>query len=322
MSFETLLPLIKKSGSSLSPADFHNRVNIAFHDVEAIHYDGIHADMWKSLSEQIRLLVSDIPLSANDLTLLDIGCGTGLSTQMLLQSAIGDRIKNITLLDTSPNMLARAKERSEGWHRHVSTFNGLVDDIDGKFDIIIVCSVLHHIPDLKKFFHKIDSLQDDGGIFIHLQDPNGDYMNDPEYLSRVEEYEMHSGRRIRKKSKLQPAKDILNRLRGRKTYIDMVNDALLKDRSIKNRMSAEEIWSVTDIHVEKLPYSIGGGISLKFLQSNLRNYNLLKARSYGFFGPLKSELPVELQIREQRSIDGNEKNGRHLSGVWIKNVQR
>ncbi len=319
MSFDTLLPLIKKSGSTLSPEDFHRNVNIAFHDVEAVHYDAIHADMWKSLSEQIDLLVKDIPESdRSNLKLLDIGCGTGLSTQLLLDTEIGDKISQITLLDTSKEMLTRAAERSKKWNAEVITFNNEVSALEGKFDVIIVCSVLHHIPDLKSFLNKINSLQDPGAIFIHLQDPNGDFMHDAQYLSNVDEFESKTHRSEKKKSALQPIKDLINRFAGRKTYIDLVNDALLGKKAISRRMTAEEIWSVTDIHVENLPYSIGAGISLKLLESELSNYKLLKARSYGFFGPLKSELPLEYQAREQKMIDAGEMNGRHVSAVWAK----
>ena len=100
---------------------FQERVNIVFHDFEAEHYDKMHSDMWDSLQEQINLLIEDLitykDISANDLSLLDIGCGTGLSTQILLQSKLGNYINQITLLDTSANMLKFAEEKAKTWNK-------------------------------------------------------------------------------------------------------------------------------------------------------------------------------------------------------------
>ena len=55
MSYTSLLPLLKKTGSPLSPEDFQARINVVFHDFESDHYDSMHDDMWESLQEQINL---------------------------------------------------------------------------------------------------------------------------------------------------------------------------------------------------------------------------------------------------------------------------
>ena len=121
MSYKDLMPLIKKVGSPLSPKQFHERVNIVFHDFESEHYDTIHKDMWDSLQEQIDLLVGDLisyqKKHNTHMSLLDIGCGTGLSTKLLLESNIKSKIAKITLLDTSPNMLKKAEEKAKTWNK-------------------------------------------------------------------------------------------------------------------------------------------------------------------------------------------------------------
>lgn len=325
MIFDTILPLIKKTGSSLSPPDFHHIVNVTFHDIEAQHYDAIHASMWESLQEQIALLADDalaaIGSGKQALKLLDIGCGTGLSTQMLLKTKLGERITDVTLLDTSSKMLAQAKMKSANWNKNVTLHNSDVASLDEKFDVIIVSSVLHHIPDLEQFLNTIDRIQSSGGIFIHLQDPNGDYKDDPEYLARISTYEKENAKPDSKGIADLVPKSVrknINRLLGRKTYIDHVNDNLIACNAIINRMTADEIWSVTDIHVENLPFSTGKGISVKFLTDKLRNYSLVNMRSYGFFGGLKSELSAKYQTMEQKLIEQNDHKGRNVSGVWLK----
>ena len=285
MSFDSLLPLINKTGSSLSPADFHRAVNVVFHDAEA--------------------------------PLLDIGCGTGLSTQLLLSSKLGANIQKVTLADTSPKMIEIAEARAREWNVDHELLNNEIADITGKYDIILICSVLHHIPDLQEFLKHVSRLQNVGGIIIHLQDPNGDAFENADYHSRISEFD-EVGKTKVNRSPFKSIKKKIKRLIGKKDYIDQVNDELLKRNAIRSRMTAEEIWSVTDIHVEDLPFSTGKGISLEAIGTYLPEYTQLGRRSYGFFGPLKSELPAEFQSQEEKLIGENQLNGRHIAAVWQK----
>ncbi len=320
--YDTLLPLIRKTRSNLSPAEFHEVVNVVFHDVEAAHYDEVHADMWSSLGRQAGLLAGDLSgLVADGAKLLDVGCGTGLSTQLILDSSLGAHIGSVTLADTSAKMLERARLRADGWKIPAALQSGPAESIEGKYDVILICSVLHHIPDIKKFLSTISALQDPGGVIIHLQDPNGDYLQDPQYLARRTELESARHRNFPKRIfGIVPKGTRLaaKRFLGMRSYIDEVNDRLLEKRAIAKRMTEEEIWSVTDIHVDGLPYSIGSGISLRKMANSLKDYRLVSSRSYGFFGYLESELPEAFQIRERELIDHRGANGRYLAATWVK----
>lgn len=326
MSYQSLLPLIQKTGSTLTPEKFQERINIVFHDFEAKHYDAMHTDMWGSLQEQINLLVADLfthkSIENKALSLLDIGCGTGLSTQILLNSPLGTYLKQLTLLDTSPNMLKYAEEKAKTWGKQYKTVNAYLGDIDEKFDVIIISSVLHHIPNLEAFLKQVDNALNSGGILIHIQDPNGDYINSADYLQRKSDYEKQLA--IAPKSTRvtdfipKPLLKSIKRLLNRKDYIDLINDQLLAEKSIKRRMTADEIWSVTDIHVETKQDTVNKGISLKFLQSQLQNFELIKMRSYGFFGFLKSDLMESYQEKEARFIAENQVDGRNISCIWMK----
>lgn len=326
MSYQSLLPLIQKTGSSLSPEQFQERINIVFHDFEAQHYDAMHTDMWGSLQEQINLLVGDLLAQKNieskTLSLLDIGCGTGLSSQILLNSALGPHINQVTLLDTSPKMLQFAEAKAKTWNKPYKTVNGYLAALNEKFDVIIISSVLHHIPDLETFLGQVDNALHSGGILIHLQDPNGDAINEAAYLNRRNRYEkeLDSLPKNKKITDYIPKKLLksLKRLLGRKDYIDLINDQLLAEKTIKRRMTADEIWSVTDIHVETKTDSVNKGISLKFLKNQLTNFELLQMRSYGFFGYLKSDLIESYQAEEAQLIAENQTNGRNISCIWMK----
>lgn len=325
MSYSSLLPLLKKTGSSLTAEAFQARINVVFHDHEASHYDSMHQDMWESLQEQINLLVADwfaFKIPADHLSLLDIGCGTGLSTQKLLQSLLGTHIDDVTLLDTSSKMLRLAEAKAKTWEKKYSILNADIATVTNQYDVIIVCSVLHHIPELDIFLKQIDRVLKSGGILIHLQDPNGDYLNDATYKQRFDEYNNYTSSHSQKSLKaLLPKqwKHFINRNLGRKNYIDRINDQLLAEKVISKRMTADEIWSVTDIHVESKLSPENKGISFEFLKNNLNNFSLVKQRSYAFYNVLKSDLPATLQSEEDRLIAQNELNGRNISCIWIKN---
>lgn len=324
MSFERLTPLVKKTGSPLNVHDFQSRINIVFHDYEAAHYDDLHVDMWESLQEQIDLLVRDFFSKykpSRTLQLLDVGCGTGLSTQKLLNTQLGEYVESVVLLDTSPKMLEQAQKKAANWNKPYRLINGTTDMLTEKFDVIIVCSVLHHIPDLNAFMKQIDDLLLPNGVFIHLQDPNGDYAKDQDFLKREKQFEQLQ--KVRKSKRLsdffpKSIKHKINLMLGRKNYIDRINDQLLKEKSIRRRMTADEIWSVTDIHVESKHDENARGISFAYLKNTLRNFSLISHRTYGFYGVLKHDLPKELQANETQWIAENQLNGRNLACVWQK----
>lgn len=325
MSYNKLLPLIKKTGSNLSPEQFQERVNIVFHDFEADSYDQMHNDMKESLQEQINLLIDDLIIQkdtiASNLRLLDVGCGTGLSTQILLNSKLGNHIDEITLLDTSPNMLKFAEKKAQLWNKKYTIKNNYIASLDEKFDVIMICSVLHHIPELEVFLSKINEILNQGGILIHLQDPNGDYLNDKIYLDRLLDFKNQTSKNQNKTIFSyfpKKWKNFVKRQIGIKTYIDLVNDKLISEKTIKKRMSADEIWSVTDIHVETKDNLENKGISFQFLKNQLPNFKLINQRSYGFFGLLKSDLPINYRGFETELITENQLNGRNISCIWLK----
>ena len=150
--------------------------------------------MWSSLPQQFGLLASDYIASGedlgNDLAILDVSCGTGLASEMLLNTKLGERIRQIDLLDTSPEMLEKADQRSRTWKVKTTTKHDAINSIAvrrSRYDLVITCSVLHHIPDLSEFLQGVRHLQAPGGIFIHFQDPNGDYLHDHLLQTRIKE---------------------------------------------------------------------------------------------------------------------------------------
>jgi ubiquinone/menaquinone biosynthesis C-methylase UbiE len=319
--FAHIAKIMRDHGATCSVEDFHSKVNLAFHKYESEVYDQLHQDMWVSLPEQFQLLVNDYiatkPALSGSLNVLDVGCGTGLASCCLLKTQLKRNICSVDFLDTSPFMLQRASERAKSWNLPYRCIEGRLDELGGDttYGIIVVCSVLHHIPDLSAFLLAVQRIQKTGGIFIHLQDPNGDYLADPELNARMKEVE----------SELSPPTNrfTMRRILGRlyrevsgkqgKDYISKTNRELLASGAIKYKLSIPELFSITDIHVND-----GQGISMSELRELLPGYQLAAHRSYGFQGKLAGALPDRLRSLEEKLIAARALNGFHLGALWKK----
>ena len=97
--------------------------------------------------------------------ILDFGGGTGLLTLPLAKQA-----KSVTLVDISEKMLEQARLKAE--QQDIKNIQFLEQDLlanplEQEFDLIVVCRVLHHMPDLDvalSLFHQ--HLKEDGQLLI------------------------------------------------------------------------------------------------------------------------------------------------------------
>ena len=101
----------------------------------------------------------------SDKEILDFGGGTGLLTLPLAKQA-----KSVTLVDISEKMLEQARLKAE--RQDIKNIQFLEQDLlanplEQEFDLIVVCRVLHHMPDLDaalSLFHQ--HLKEDGQLLI------------------------------------------------------------------------------------------------------------------------------------------------------------
>jgi ubiquinone/menaquinone biosynthesis C-methylase UbiE len=313
--------ICSRHGVQCSAVDFHAAVNVAFHRFESEHYDELHQDMWRSLPRQVHLLAEDcLGAGAPErIRMLDIGCGTGLATDSLLKTPLGASIENIDLLDTSAEMLSRAQARRQGWNKPGEAIEALVENLVGRkrYNLIITSSVLHHVPDLASFLNAVTALQQEepSALFLHLQDPNRDSMDDPQLMQR-----MASSASARKApewfARLNPRRVVgrlLREIKGEQgqDYISKTNQELIRNGFLRSALTTAEIFAITDIHARE-----GEGISIHQMKALLPGYALLSTRSYGFFGALSSELTPAQQAEEERLIREKALNGFHVEAAW------
>ncbi len=311
---------MRRCGAVCSPEEFQAAVNVTFHGFESEVYDEIHQDMWRSLPPIFDLFAGDCLASAqlpDALAMLDIGCGTGLASDSILKSRLGPRVRSIDLLDTSPKMLARATERSRKWGVPVRTYEGILDSIpdSNRYDLIVTCSVLHHVPDIPGFVNNVARLQPAGGIFLHLQDPNADAAADPEFRKRCAMVSKSVPEWLARLAPRRIAGRIWRELTGHQgdDYISKTNRELLGRSVIARPLTAAELFSITDIHIHDQQ-----GISVSRLKDLMPSYTLISQRTYGFFGILRSSLPASLQSQEDAWIVEGALNGGHVGAAWLR----
>ena len=101
----------------------------------------------------------------SDKEILDFGGGTGLLTLPLAK-----QVKSVTLVDISEKMLEQARLKAE--RQEINNIQFLEQDLlekplEKEFDLIVVCRVLHHMPDLDvalSLFHQ--HLKEDAQLLI------------------------------------------------------------------------------------------------------------------------------------------------------------
>lgn len=109
-------------------------------------------------------------LAPNAKNILDIGCGGGNQTLNIL-SVLPEL--DCTLLDISPEMLNRAKDKISSVTTHsVETVLSDLRDAplkENSYDIITACAVLHHLreeDDWRVNFKRLFNLLKDGGVLL------------------------------------------------------------------------------------------------------------------------------------------------------------
>jgi predicted TPR repeat methyltransferase len=95
---------------------------------------------------------------------LEIGCGTGKNTAWLIGKA-----KEITAVDLSVEMLAKAKEKinSETVHFIQADILHDWDFVNKKYDLVSFSLVLEHIENLEPVFYQVSKVIADGG-FVYI----------------------------------------------------------------------------------------------------------------------------------------------------------
>ena len=97
---------------------------------------------------------------------LDVGCGAGLLAEPLAR--LGARM---TAVDPSADLIDAAREHAAGQGLDIDYRAGLVEQVEGEFDLITAMEVIEHTPDPQAFLDQLGRLLVPGGLLI-LSTPN------------------------------------------------------------------------------------------------------------------------------------------------------
>jgi trans-aconitate methyltransferase len=308
------MPLIASHGVTLDPPAFFAAVNRTVHGCGAESYDNLNRDAWQSLPAQFQHLVSDFlqqhPPPNHRMSALDIGCGTGLSSELLLQTRFGAFTRQVDLVDPAQEMLQICSTRHTLLTVRHRVVCGHIETLPprSRYDLILAGCLLQHVPDLPEFLRQVALRQSPGGIFLHLQDPHADSYDDPERQQRVEEFQ---------RSRQGLVERLSQRIRQRRSapsaHVEAINRELLEQKVIARPLRESELGLVVRLRAQG-----GHGISVRQMKTLLPDYRLVATRSWAFFGELASALPPEYRRRERTLIAEKAENGTQIGGVWIK----
>lgn len=149
--------------------NFVSRFNSLNYNATAENYVGdrveiYHGDKrwWKNCLKQY------IAAPDEGLIILDIGCGRGFAADMFLSSGL--KIKRFVCMDISSEILDYCKKKfgTDGTFE----FTDSLANLSGKFDVITVSSVFHHLYKPEKLAAQIDELLNSNGLVIGSHEPD------------------------------------------------------------------------------------------------------------------------------------------------------
>ncbi len=103
--------------------------------------------------------------------ILDLGCGTGGITEIILEKIRNTKNHIIYAVDTSKEALKQAqnnlkKFREASIHFIHSKAEDLIEVLNSKVDMVVFCNAIHYIPDKEKLLRDIFKILKKGGLFL------------------------------------------------------------------------------------------------------------------------------------------------------------
>lgn len=123
-------------------------------------------------------------LSLSEKAIVDAGCGSGYSTELIRNEYNPSRI---LAFDYMPEQISLAKKRLKNVDFKVGDMTSIVSE-NGQYDAVFVFGVIHHIPDWKKAIDETMRVLKTGGVLL-IFEPKADFRftwNDLEnYFSQI-----------------------------------------------------------------------------------------------------------------------------------------
>ena len=128
------------------------------------HYNDSY--IYGNVSPRHKKVVSLVNTYSSGESLIDVGCNTGVLLNAIKDNVL--KLKRFKGIDIDSKAIEIGREKT-----NLDLEAKYIEDETGKFDNVVLCHVLEHVPDFKSFFNKVDDiLSDNGKIYISV--PNVD----------------------------------------------------------------------------------------------------------------------------------------------------
>ena len=145
-----------------------SKANIEYHTKLSNSYDEEQGHFKSENVKRVEGILKKIAHETHSGSLLDIGCGTGFITN--IAHKYFDRVVGI---DITPAMLKKVRRYKNVELYLIDLFSASFKE---EFDVCTAYSVLHHLPEPKLAFKKVNQFLKNGGYFYADQDPNFYYL--------------------------------------------------------------------------------------------------------------------------------------------------
>ena len=143
-----------------------HQANVTVHRFEAKYYELLHPEVYSKQEQKrvtVKLKTIEKQIVNNQKNALDVGAGTGNLTGKLLK--IGYKV---VAIDISAEMCAIIQKKCAAYlPNKLTVINSPIEDLtfsNGKFDLITIYSVLHHLPDYITAIQTLSTWLKKGGI--------------------------------------------------------------------------------------------------------------------------------------------------------------
>ena len=304
-------------------AELVEHLNRFYHAREARYYDGQHPEIHRQIvpiwSEMLDVgLAGD---TGRPLRVFDFGCGTGFEATRLLEHGRKARIGRLVCYDLSPEMLERCRGRLQGCSCPTEFVSDLseVNVADGRFDVLMTNSLLHHLPDPLGMLRRVTPLLTENAVWFAGHEPSSRFYRNEACCQALAGY-----LRQRKLGKYASLRNWFNRarrlLRFRRDPAYGAAWAALDAGLVKRKPSAEAVGRLVDFHVAHSPKEAEAGRGFDFveLEGKLRGqWDLVWTRSYGFMGSFYEGRLPEKWRSVCRGLQRDFPNdGQNFCAVW------
>lgn len=267
------------------------RVNEVFHDMEGAAYGDVHPEIFGSERRRWeRSLDTHVAGHAGAVRCVDIGCGTGFVSELLLaRLRSGD---SLVCADISETMLGICREKFSGNDAGVAVETLKLRDEsiglpDSSADVVAMNSVLHHVPDAPRLLAEIVRVLKPGGALLIGHEPNARF-----WRSGAMRFQYRAAHALVPK---RLAASILKKLglygSAVKTkpdaFLDKLNATLLAEGAIATPLTRTDLSPLIDVHSPTAggfrfdkgfdPYAVLDGLPME--TTHVETYNHLSKMS-------------------------------------------